>query len=31
LHALDRWYDAVEMESRVEQQLQAVERLVADL
>ena len=26
LHALDRWYDAVEMQSRVEQQLQAVER-----
>lgn len=31
LHALGNWYDEVEMQSRVDEQLQAVERLVAEL
>ncbi len=31
LHALERWYDRVEMHSRVDEQLQAVDRLLAEL
>ncbi len=31
LQALERWYDRVEMHSRVDEQLQAIDRLLAEL